>query len=866
MRKRGINNLKSKYLRMICILTVILSISMNGAIFAEESADADAGLAAQAVAVRETVAGWVFKDKGTNGVFSATDGVYKLSSTIRDVGTNVNQYSYESSENSVRNQGWDNGIGTKYWLATTSSKGFENLTISSQQTSSSTGPRDFKAQFSTDQQTWTDIPNGKLVLAQTNYSSSTCKLVNVPLPSQANDQDLLYIRWVIDSNKNVSGGTTSSSGSSRIKDVTITGERKSGGDGGTEVPTLDLIKKPASDAVDLPLNTEISVKFNKSIVLNSAFNATIVDNTNVSVGNITVGLIGNDTVKINHPDLAYGKTYKVTIPKGLLKGSVDNIAPVNDIIWSFKTAAQVPPNVNKIPTLLNMTFNGDPKTSIAFAWYTPETITGTVVQVVEASQVQGGTFPEQVATTFTGNVTIIDTLMTASDRSSKKYKKFASHKVIANQLNPGTKYVYRAGNGDADGWGQMGSFTTDPAANQDFHFMYTTDTQGSSKSNFELWQDTFRKAIDTLVDPKFVLLTGDLTDDGDLEQLWQWFLGVPQTEFANVPFAPIIGNHEIEDYPNNNYYNHFNLPKDVGTGTEDGSVYAFEYGDALFMQINSQYEGDVSPYKADAQFDAQLKWMRNQVAKTDKKWKFVSMHKGAYSSGDNASAESDRVKFYRKYLIPVFDEMGIDLVFEGHDHMYMRSYQMLNNVAIKNVVKDNQGNVVDPKGTVYLMGNSGAAKFYTINPSADNFFAAKNDQPNKKMFVDVSISGAVLKFTSYTAVKNQSVAVYDAYSIKRTDAKPSKVENATALKKPNNQALISWKTPTSTPEAVRGFRIYEKNNKVSTNWSIYVPAVSNQSNYSYTLTGIDPAKSYDFVIKAVGSRNNSESVEVTATN
>lgn len=192
-----------------------------------------------------------------------------------------------------------------------------------------------------------------------------------------------------------------------------------------------------------------------------------------------------------------------------------------------------------------------------------------------------------------------------------------------------------------------------------------------------------------------------------------------------MPFAPIIGNHEIEDYPNNNFYNHFNLPKDVGTGAHDGSVYAFEYGDALFMQINSQYEGEVTPYKADIQFTKQLEWMRNQVAKTDKKWKFVSMHKGAYSSGDNASAESDRVEFYRKYLIPVFDELGVDMVFEGHDHMYMRSFQMLNNVPIKNVITDEQGNVLNPKGTVYLMGNSAASKFYAINPDADTFCSKK---------------------------------------------------------------------------------------------------------------------------------------------
>ncbi|MEC0107918.1 fibronectin type III domain-containing protein [Paenibacillus taichungensis] len=270
------------------------------------------------------------------------------------------------------------------------------------------------------------------------------------------------------------------------------------------------------------------------------------------------------------------------------------------------------------------------------------------------------------------------------------------------------------------------------------------------------------------------------------------------------------------------------------------------------MQINSQYEGEVKPYKADIQFTKQLDWMRNQMAKTDKKWKFVSMHKGAYSSGDNASAESERVEFYRKYLIPVFDELGVDMVFEGHDHMYMRSFQMLNNVPIKNVITDEQGNVLNPKGTVYLMGNSAASKFYALNPDADTFFAAKNDQPNKKMFMDVSITRDVLKVTSYTAVKDKPLAVYDAYSIKRTDVKPGIVENPSAVRQSANRAVLSWKAPASSSEPVRGYRIYEKNDKVSTNWSVYVPAVSGQTSYSYTLNGIDSAKAYNFVIKAVG--------------
>lgn len=89
----------------------------------------------------------------------------------------------------------------------------------------------------------------------------------------------------------------------------------------------------------------------------------------------------------------------------------------------------------KTPTLLNMTFNGDPKTSIAFDWYTAETVRGTVVQVVEAANAGGSEFPEQLAASYEGSVTVIETLMTSGDRSSKKYKSSLATRLLQAVLS-----------------------------------------------------------------------------------------------------------------------------------------------------------------------------------------------------------------------------------------------------------------------------------------------------------------------------------------------------------------------------------------------------------------------------------------------
>ncbi|WP_374016311.1 fibronectin type III domain-containing protein [Paenibacillus thiaminolyticus] len=184
--------------------------------------------------------------------------------------------------------------------------------------------------------------------------NNACKLINKPLPQEANNQPLLYLRWVVNSDARTSGesGGVGSAGSSRIKDVRIAGERMDGS----------------------------------------------------------------------------GHT----------------------------------------PRLVNMTFNGDPKTSIALAWYTDQ-MTDTVLQVVEASKMQEGEFPAHEALVFHGSAEAIKTFMSAKDRDKQKYTTFISHRASVDNLKPGTAYKYRVGNGDDAGWSRIGSFTTDAADNQPYH-------------------------------------------------------------------------------------------------------------------------------------------------------------------------------------------------------------------------------------------------------------------------------------------------------------------------------------------------------------------------------------------------------------
>ncbi len=850
----------------------------------------------------EIIAEWTsFRaEDGRTGSHLATGGVYQAAGILKALGgPSYEAVSNSSTEKSVQYQGWDKGSFSKYWLVEVPVKGFQHITVSSKQKSSGSGPADFELQYSTDGVEWLDAGAVPLKLVNGTYAV-TAQIMDHALNQLTADSDMLYLRWIVASTvpTNPSNAEVGGAGSSYISQIQIKGERID--DTPLSEPLTVLYTDPAQLTENIKLTAPIAVTFNLPIELTSVL-PDIKNDQGTVLSGVQAEIDAADNRKLNiiAADLAYSQSYTVTLPKAMVRSTAGG-EMFKDFSWTFHTETSP-----YKPKLMTMSFNGDTKTSIGFAWYT-DTMTGTIAEVVEADRMQGGVFPAAEATVFEGSEEQVDTYMVASDRQTDTRTTYISHKVTADGLKPGTTYRYRLGNGEAGSWSPVGSFTTDAKGNEPYHFIVGADSQASSLSAFEPWGDTFRKAVDFIGDPRFLIVAGDLVDNGDLETQWQWMLQTAEDSLLHVPYVPVLGGHEVNDYDgdvttdNNNFFHHFNVPRQVVEGTHEGSVYSFEYGDALYMVFNSQFEGGLEANGRDIawedpEFRAQLDWMRNTVARSDKKWKFVTFHKSPYASGDNSALyEDERVQFYRQHLIPVFDELGIDMVFEAHDHMYMRSFQMFGNEVVppSELVLDENGFAVNPKGTVYLMPNALGNKFYTKqqylyefdenwnpvikldefgNPVLyDHFFAEINEQPHKKMFTDVAISEQVLSFKSYTAAvedENKSGTIgkglmeYDSYGIKRTDGIPAKPIEA-KVSMDGSAAILEWAAPFDSSEPIRGYRIYEKNDKVAVHWSEYMPSEQNKNSYSLTVSNLNPAKNYEFVIKAVGARINSEPVVV----
>jgi 2',3'-cyclic-nucleotide 2'-phosphodiesterase (5'-nucleotidase family) len=79
---------------------------------------------------------------------------------------------------------------------------------------------------------------------------------------------------------------------------------------------------------------------------------------------------------------------------------------------------------------------------------------------------------------------------------------------------------------------------------------------------------------------------------------------------------------------------------------------------------------------------------------TDKPWKILVTHKPPYYTNPFGGNEIMKEK-----IPPVADELGIDLVFSGHDHSYGRTKKL-------------KAGVEDPNGTVYVVAGTTGNKHY----------------------------------------------------------------------------------------------------------------------------------------------------------
>jgi hypothetical protein len=248
---------------------------------------------------------------------------------------------------------------------------------------------------------------------------------------------------------------------------------------------------------------------------------------------------------------------------------------------------------------------------------------------------------------------------------------------------------------------------------------------------FNISQKTVHSAINAFPGSNFVLCNGDFVETpGASNSEWEWeqWFGTMQDVWLNYPLVPVQGNHDTSS--NRNFFLHFNTDttynerKDVVKTNMNGTVYSFVYNNALIMAIN--YED----WSKDGYFESLTKWMREQVeAHKDVKWRIATYHKTMFTGSKSHQSDHDEA-LVREKMLPVFDELKIDLALQGHDHIYevigpvKNSEKTLLSDAVEHVEIVGNGNERENmtgkeggifnvnKGTLYFLNNSAGKKKY----------------------------------------------------------------------------------------------------------------------------------------------------------
>jgi predicted extracellular nuclease len=157
-----------------------------------------------------------------------------------------------------------------YYQFTVSTVGYTDIQVLSDQTSSGTGPRDFKLAYSTDGTNFTDFGSTYAVLANaapnpvwnsTTSSSLYTTSRDLSAVTAIDDQANVYFRLIVTSTTSASGGTVATGGTSRVDNFTVSGEPIVVGD---NAPTVTGTS-PIDGATNVAVNTNITVNFSEAV-------------------------------------------------------------------------------------------------------------------------------------------------------------------------------------------------------------------------------------------------------------------------------------------------------------------------------------------------------------------------------------------------------------------------------------------------------------------------------------------------------------------------------------------------------------------------------------------------------------------------
>jgi hypothetical protein len=430
-----------------------------------------------------------------------------------------------------------------------------------------------------------------------------------------------------------------------------------------------------------------------------------------------------------------------------------------------------------IPFGRHISYGADPTSQMNIAWQLSGPVASPFLRLGTSPFGLGETIPAElkVVTTPWDDITaFLDSVPPAAAAAKAPEVQYYAH-VSLEHLYPGRTYYYMVGHRGYEpssgelSLGGVSRFTMAPNRPTSFTFTAFGD-QGTSydslaTSNLILAQS-----------PAFHLHAGDISyaengGDGLLTDVydpraWDSFFSVTESTAATVPWMFSLGNHEIETWYSPDGYgadiDRLDFPGN-GPRVSPGSYY-FVYGNVGVVSLDPN---DVS-YEIPANFGftggVQTTWLAQTLAslRQNRKVDFIVVffHHCAYCTCVTHGSEGG----VRQFWAPLFDQYQVDLVINGHNHIYERTDPIRAGAPTNTAPV---GATVEPatEGTTYVTCGSAGKSLYSFGVP-DSYEGAVDNVASVSSYINESGGTEVTETVTWSRVR------YTGYALVVVDVTP----------------------------------------------------------------------------------------------
>jgi hypothetical protein len=455
-------------------------------------------------------------------------------------------------------------------------------------------------------------------------------------------------------------------------------------------------------------------------------------------------------------------------PALLASPALASSAPAPAAGASLLASAERPAGACVVPFARHVSYGADPATSLSVTWQVPALVSNPYILVGYSPLNLDEKIPATLSvlsTPFT-DIVAVDSVPLIKPTTVEQY--YIQARV--EHLLPGQTYYYAVGH---DGYDPGKKSVLDPAR------PFSTAPAGRPEFTFTAFGDqgvTYDGvAVANLVrsqNPAFHLHAGDLsyanssgngliTNSYD-PRIWDSFLVQNELFAASIPWQTVVGNHEMEPwYSPDGYggiFDRFAQP------TENQTYYSFTYGSVAFVALDANDVNYEFPANVGYTGGKQTAWLTRQLAayRADKDIDFIVVyfHQCAYCTAEQHSSDGG----VRAAWVPLFDQYNVDLVINGHNHVYERTDPLIGGSV---TTAAPIGATVDSVtyGTTYVVAGSSGESLYQF-PAADSYENDVDDVAPFAAYVRNSSGGETPETVDWSRVR------YTGYALLAVDVVP----------------------------------------------------------------------------------------------